>query len=1625
MKIARIAGGRGGTGVRWAFAVGITLLLMLVSFVLIALPSHGQSQDTAAARYEITFTGLFAADALATGVDVPSSANFRKMIGVMHTGSVPYWKAGESASAGFESLAEQGRVDDFEDEINETVDSGDALGFFETPERRMRADAEEQLEFTTTREFPLVTLAAKVNPSPDWFTGASALDLRPNGEWEREISVDLYAWDAGTEDGTEFDRENPATGPQGVIASLRNTGKFSDNPIAKVTFKLMEPPQVQDLEAEPRNGEIGVSWGNTNVATGYRVQWKTGSQGFEDAASTGREHVTADGDNAGYTIPDLANGTEYVIRVVATNQAGDGPASDEVHATPVDPSADDILVSNIHQNPALTSQNALNDHDFEYAQGFTTGNQSATIGGITLSNLRGVSADAEISVSILADSGGDPGSLLHTLVAPAALATGVDAEFSVPVGQTITLTANTSYFVRVEHVAGSLAMTGTKADTEDPQSDPGWSLADACQYKRAGTSGYSTCFFSKAVRVVIRGPSSVETPTLSVADASATEGSNVEFTVALSEPVADPVTVQYDTSDDTATEDANASDGADYTAASGQTLTFAAGEIAQTVSIPTGSDSVDEDDEPFHLTLSNPSDNAVIAGSGVATGTIVNNDETTLTDATLSALALTDGSNAAIALTPSFTRYSFVYSASVTYDIDSLTAVATMSSGGASVAFVGAADDSVAGQADYDLAVGDNLVKAMVTSEDGSRTKIYMVNVTRAASDDATLSVLSLADSNGAAVDLTPATFDPAVSDYTASVASDMESATVTATRNHAGASVLIITSGGTEAAESSAVDLSPGDNFIKVMVTAEDGITARIYTIYVTRAVDGSASDATLSSFTVVDDVGRQVLLYTSFDPETGLYDASVGNDVASVTATAAPAQAGATLLFFDGDATGPPGQVTRDLDVGYNRVKVVVTATDDVTSKIYIILVRRAAADATTDATLSALTLEDDQGVSVGLAPATFDPDTTDYTAEVANEVGSVVVEATTTDPNAVVLIFGEDGAHDMDSRTLSLNVGVNSIKVMVNAEDATTAKIYNLTVTRAASENADDATLSGFALENRSGATVSLTPVFDPATTVYTASVDNDVVSVTLTAAKNHSGATVSVIAQDGAVTTDTATVDLTVGENLIKAMVLAEDGEATMIYMVTVTRAASTDATLNSLTLLDDQGEEILLGPTFDPGTVQYEARVANTVQSVTARATVNHSGASLVFVGAASTGNAEEATQSLDVGDNLVKAMVTAQDGVTVRIYMVSVTRAAADSSSDATLSELVVAEGGGAFVELTPAFDPEVSNYVASVRSSLDQVTASATANHAGAWPLVFTGDGSNAPGQRAVDLEVGSNLIKVMVSAEDATTVQIYMVWVTRADPNSTDDATLCALTVDDAWGGAIDLTPAFDPATLEYTAVVSEDVAEVAILAGRNHGGASVNIIEGNGTTTAGDEATVSLGYGENVVEVEVIAEDGVTTMTYAITITRQWPWTATLTVGVNETTEPASSGFSAYTSHRGALSEQYVTLDSNRYKVLILMHVAGGLYLGTKTELPGDFILHVGDLEFRGSDSSVPVMRTRGAYWWALEDQGWTKDDQVAVGITVPEEPQSMSERPLASPVARFSQLPASHDGSKAIV
>ena len=121
---------------------------------------------------------------------------------------------------------------------------------------------------------------------------------------------------------------------------------------------------------------------------------------------------------------------------------------------------------------------------------------------------------------------------------------------------------------------------------------------------------------SNAVSATVAGP-----PGLSVADARVREaaGATLDFAVTLSRASASTVTVDYATSDGSATA------GQDYTSVSG-TLTFTAGETAKTVSAPVLDDAHDDGGETLTLTLSNPSGGNAYLSDGTATGTIDNAD---------------------------------------------------------------------------------------------------------------------------------------------------------------------------------------------------------------------------------------------------------------------------------------------------------------------------------------------------------------------------------------------------------------------------------------------------------------------------------------------------------------------------------------------------------------------------------------------------------------------------------------------------------------------------------------------------------------------------------------------------------------------------------------------------------------------------------------------------------------------------------------------------------------------------------------------------------------------------------------------------------------------------------------
>ncbi|HEX3028222.1 MAG TPA: cadherin-like beta sandwich domain-containing protein, partial [Clostridia bacterium] len=196
--------------------------------------------------------------------------------------------------------------------------------------------------------------------------------------------------------------------------------------------------------------------------------------------------------------------------------------------------------------------------------------------------------------------------------------------------------------------------------------------------------------------------------------------------------------------------------------------------------------------------------------------------------------------------------------------------------------------------------------------------------------------------------------------------------------------------------------------------------------------------------------------------------------------------------------------------------------------------------------DAKLSGLTL------SSGTLSPVFGSATTSYTASVGNEVTSIKVTPTVNESHATVKVNGFDVISGSSSGDINLNVGANTVTVTVKAQDTTTTKTYTITVTRATA----DPKLSGLTLSSG-----SLNPEFDPATTLYTASVGNEVTSIKVTPTVDESHATVKVNGSDVISGSSSGNIKLNVGDNTVTVTVKAQDTKTTKTYTVTVIRASA--------------------------------------------------------------------------------------------------------------------------------------------------------------------------------------------------------------------------------------------------------------------------------------------------------------------------------------------------------------------------------------------------------------------------------------------------------------------------------
>ena len=123
---------------------------LLFLFILVSLVSFGQSMAT----YTITFTGNWNnTDHSNNGMTpLPSNDHWSILVGATHNSNIIFWEPGQMATLGIEDVAERGDNDEFFNEVDAAITSGDAHHWLQKPFTRTNAIGTSSLMNLTVRD---------------------------------------------------------------------------------------------------------------------------------------------------------------------------------------------------------------------------------------------------------------------------------------------------------------------------------------------------------------------------------------------------------------------------------------------------------------------------------------------------------------------------------------------------------------------------------------------------------------------------------------------------------------------------------------------------------------------------------------------------------------------------------------------------------------------------------------------------------------------------------------------------------------------------------------------------------------------------------------------------------------------------------------------------------------------------------------------------------------------------------------------------------------------------------------------------------------------------------------------------------------------------------------------------------------------------------------------------------------------------------------------------------------------------------------------------------------------------------------------------------------------------------
>lgn len=181
------------------------------------------------ATYDINFTSTWNSSDHGA---LPGNAHWSDLVGASHNSNITFLEMGGTATNGIENVAEAGSNIVFNGEVQAAINAGNAEQWLQQSFSPFAAISSATLsDITVSQEYSLLTLVSMIAPSPDWMIAVNSLDLwdASMNTWKESFTVDLFPYDAGTENGFGYSGNNSATNPRGVITNVAGAANYPFN----------------------------------------------------------------------------------------------------------------------------------------------------------------------------------------------------------------------------------------------------------------------------------------------------------------------------------------------------------------------------------------------------------------------------------------------------------------------------------------------------------------------------------------------------------------------------------------------------------------------------------------------------------------------------------------------------------------------------------------------------------------------------------------------------------------------------------------------------------------------------------------------------------------------------------------------------------------------------------------------------------------------------------------------------------------------------------------------------------------------------------------------------------------------------------------------------------------------------------------------------------------------------------------------------------------------------------------------------------------------------------------------------------------------------------------------------